>query len=259
MKRIGIALVSVLALAFGVVVAPTPAQAYMLKGTSDWRLTVDPDTAETIILGLSTPSYSKDEDARDGLNVKMTGPVGFSTDWLWDWSSIDSGKTSMPKGVYTVTATYEEGAHWHCSIYNPNGCTWYPTERNVAKFKFRWNGSKITVAPYRAAKTKLVSKVGKKSKKTGHFVVKGRVTAQKRSTSNFQPYGSLRRVKGVPVRIQMFDRDRYQWRTKKTVRTRADGTYSFRLKANKKRKRTWRVYVVSSADYASGKPKKFKR
>lgn len=259
MKRFGVALIALFALTAGALSVPSSAQATMTRGTSDWTLDVNPDAADTIILGLNTPSYYNDEDARDGLYVKVTGPVRFSTDWLSDWSSIDTGRSSIPRGVYTVTATYEEGGHWHCSQYNPNGCTWYPTERNVAKFKFRWDGSRVTVKPYRAAKTKLASKVGKKNKKTGRFVVKGRVTAQKRSASTFQPYGSLRRTKGVPIRIQMFDWDRYAWRTKKTVRTRADGTFSVKVTGSKKRPKSWRVYVVSSFEHASATPKKFKR
>jgi hypothetical protein len=166
---------------------------------------VDPDTASTIGYQLVTPSYYEDEDARGGMDVKLTGPVGFSAEYLWDWSWIDSGRSSMPKGVYTFTAAYEEGSHWHCSRYNPNGCTWYPSEQNVAKFKFRWDGSKITVTPSRQAKTKISTVAGKKAQKTANLVVKGRVKVQRRSTVNFQPVGKYRVAKGVKVQLQRYD------------------------------------------------------
>lgn len=231
----------------------------MLNGTKGWRLNVSPGDG-AVGFALSTPGYVRDDDTYDDMTVRLTGPAGFSEKlYDWEWSSFNAPFASMPRGTYTLTASYDEWAHWHCSQYNPNGCSWWDADRHTAKFKFRWNGAAATASPYRATKTKLLSTVGKKNRKTGRFIVEGRVTAQRRSTSTFQPYGSLRRTKGIPVRIEMFDWDRYQWRTRKTVRTRADGTFSVKVAGSKKSRRTWRVHVVSSSEYASRTPKKFKR
>lgn len=250
MKRIGAAILSVFALVVGAVVVPTsPAQAGMFNGTTDWTLEVNPNISGGIVFRVNTPSYYKDDDTYDESSVSLTGPASFK-DPYGDWNWTEAPFASMPSGVYTYAVTYRQAAHWHCSQYNPDGCSWYSEQSLTARFKFRWNGSTLTgVKPMRATKTIVSARASKKNKKSYRFVVKGRAKVQARSTSNFQPTSKYVSAKGRKVRLLRYDPISMEYRTVKTVKTRANGTYTIHAKGSKK-KRVWKVEVVGGATYA---------
>jgi hypothetical protein len=50
--------------------------------------------------------------------------------------------------LYEATLNVNTTGHWHCSIYDEDGCSWYEAEESFSRYRFTWSGAKMTGSVY---------------------------------------------------------------------------------------------------------------
>lgn len=197
----------------------------------DWD---DPDVQETFSVWLT--------DLSSGASVS-TGPAAFRVGpGSADGPDFDSGvslpsggysynhltldTTSLLKpGAYRIRASFEYPDHWSCAPDNHPQCIWLAHRGWYGEWRFRYDGVKTVIQPmYRPASTA----VARTFKRKGSYVTtRGRVL-----TAEVDPTTFLLRAERPTggARVKVYLRSTRGWVYRKTVTTRADGTFRARVR-----------------------------
>lgn len=111
-----------------------------------------------------TPTLSETATgARVGIPYNSADRIG-SSDLRGPHRSVTAGPLVVGT-LYDYTLRVQTTSYWHCSIYDPDGCSYRDATDTTYRWRFTWNGSETTATTYKLPKAKTTIKVGKVTKR----------------------------------------------------------------------------------------------
>lgn len=212
---------------------PCPYTHIHIRTPQDWD---DPDVQEIVavrIVDLVTrapvstgePIFHTDRNAEGDRTFDAgaicSGPAYCTSSYI----SVDTTSLLAP-GQYRVEASLERPAHWSCAVDNRPQCVGLPRLGWSGEWRFRYDGVTKVVQPmYQPATTALTHEFTRKGR---YIISRGRVLTAVVDPVSFL-LGPVRATPGARVKVWTLNAHR-RWVYRKTVNTRADGTFRARVR-----------------------------